>query len=345
MSVICDVFHPFDAGAGSNVLEDRWRDMARHWLRSGPIQGELNGFEVYADSTGMQVKVKTGKAWIAGHYTSNAAEKTLPIATYVSARYDLVILRADFTNNRCELEVLQGSGGVSVPALTQNTTIWEIALALIVVDTGATIAAGKVGDWRQYAAGTGSVGKAASSAVPPSTTGLGTPVDGDLSYELDTNRLRVYEGALWRWIAGKIVGAQILRNTTVTLTSGNWTQPSMSDNYDPDSIHAGTDNYVTIGEAGVYQVSVRAEFGASSTGVRAVGIHVGASPKTSTTVPTDILQLVPAASTPGDQLNGSDEVNVAAGDVISFSVMSTGATTGLDLLSARMTLSLKGYRT
>ncbi|MES2405559.1 MAG: hypothetical protein V4567_14660, partial [Pseudomonadota bacterium] len=46
-------------------------------------------------------------------------------------RIDRVVLRADFVNNNIVLDVLQGTPAVSpaAPALTQNTSIWEISLA------------------------------------------------------------------------------------------------------------------------------------------------------------------------------------------------------------------------
>lgn len=153
MPTSLDLYLPFDAGAGANVTEDNWRKMARFWLGTGPIAAEDNEMQVYADSTGMQVKVKTGKAFVRGHYGENTAEKTLAVtaAHATLGRIDLVVLRADFVNNRVEVDVIAGTAAASpaAPVVTQSTSIWEVALATVTVDAAVTtIAAGKVTDAR-----------------------------------------------------------------------------------------------------------------------------------------------------------------------------------------------------
>jgi hypothetical protein len=59
----------------------------------------------------MQVKVKTGKGMIRGHYGETTVEKTLPIAANASGnpRIDRVVLRGDFVNNRIEVDIIQGT--------------------------------------------------------------------------------------------------------------------------------------------------------------------------------------------------------------------------------------------
>jgi hypothetical protein len=125
--------------------------MMRHMLASGVLSGQGGEFEVYADSTGMQVKVKTGETWIRGHWGESTTEKTLGIAAAPTAtgqsRKDRVILRADFGANLIELDVLTGVAGTTpaVPAMTQSTIMWEIALATVTVGNSViTIAAGDV---------------------------------------------------------------------------------------------------------------------------------------------------------------------------------------------------------
>lgn len=141
MATTLETYAPFDSGAGANVTEDTWRKfMKRNQGGSGVYRGVLNGFTVFADTTGMQVKVQSGECWIEGHWGTNTSTVTLPIATAHAtlARKDRVILRAHFANNRIELDVLTGtaSGSPAVPSLTQNTTMWETSLA--VVDVPAT---------------------------------------------------------------------------------------------------------------------------------------------------------------------------------------------------------------
>jgi hypothetical protein len=149
------VYRPFDAGSGSNVTEDGWRDMARHWLATGVIAGEDNLAETYGDNSGMQVKTKTGKAWIRGHYWASDAEVTSAIAAADPAnpRIDRLILRADFVGNTIAIAVLQGTAAAvpAAPALTQSTSVWEISLARVAVGAGVgSILAANVTDERLF---------------------------------------------------------------------------------------------------------------------------------------------------------------------------------------------------
>lgn len=184
MATALDVYYPFDAGAGANITEDQWREMARFWISDGPLAGEDNELLAYGDSSGMQVKVKTGKAFVRGHFGKVTSEKTLPIAAVGgiaggSSRLDRVVLRADFTNNRIEVDVVAGTpattGTQVAPALTQSSTIWEISLATVgpLTNATSTIAAGTVTDIRVLIVGGKSndlfVRKTADESVTSST--------------------------------------------------------------------------------------------------------------------------------------------------------------------------------
>lgn len=141
MATTLETYAPFDSGAGANVTEDVWRKfMKRNQGGSGVYRGVLSDFTVFADTTGMQVKVQSGECWIEGHWGTNTSTVVLPIAAAHAslARKDRVILRASFANNRIELDVLTGTPNASptVPSLTQNTSMWETSLA--VVDVPAT---------------------------------------------------------------------------------------------------------------------------------------------------------------------------------------------------------------
>lgn len=152
-----DVYLPFDTGPGANVTEDGWRKMMRHvnGSQSGVCKGFQNDMQVYADSTGMQVKVKTGECLMRGHYGSNDTEKILPIAAAHAtlARIDRVIIRADFLNNVISLEMLTGTAASTpaAPAVTQSSTIWETSLATVsVAAASVTVAAAAVIDDRVF---------------------------------------------------------------------------------------------------------------------------------------------------------------------------------------------------
>jgi len=154
MATTLDVYAPFDSGPGANVMESTWRGFAKYMLETGIIRNGDDHFRVYADSTGMQVKVGTGHCWIQGHWGENAAEKVLPIAAAdpTNPRDDLVVLRADFVNNHIVLDTKPGTPAASPtePSLTQSSSMWEIRLARVRVATNAvTIAAGDVTDRRE----------------------------------------------------------------------------------------------------------------------------------------------------------------------------------------------------
>jgi hypothetical protein len=149
---------PFDAGEGL-AYENDWSKMARRWIMDGivrAIYSGLNTLGVYGDSSGMQVKVPTGHAFVRGHYYINDTEKILTIAAanISNPRIDTVVLRVDYTANTVRSAVLTGAaaGSPSAPALTQNDLIYEWPLADVSVGTGVgVIAAGNVTDRRQFA--------------------------------------------------------------------------------------------------------------------------------------------------------------------------------------------------
>lgn len=174
--------------------------MAEWWLSSGVLPDTTTNLLLpFGDSTGMQVKVPTGKAWVKGHFYENDAVKTLAIAANATGanRLDQVILRADFAANTIEAVILQGTGVKA--ALTQTASVWELPLALVTVPNGATtITAANVTDLRQWADPTGEE-VWTGSALPTTgnyegrrvwATGLTSAVFRDKQY--------VYRGGLWR---------------------------------------------------------------------------------------------------------------------------------------------------
>lgn len=186
MATALDLYEPFDAGAGANITEDQWRSMARHWLGSGVLRGEDNLLAVFADSSGMQVKVPTGKVFVRSHYGENQSEKTLPITANASGstRIDLVVARADFVNNRIELDVVAGTPAAgAAPAPTQSSAMWELPLAEVSVpNADASIDAGQITDRRAWAVPTngagGTIGTAKQTAAASRTTAVALLVPG-----------------------------------------------------------------------------------------------------------------------------------------------------------------------
>lgn len=150
---MAQTYFPFDSGAGASITESQWQSMAKHWLGTGVIFGVMNNLEVYGDSTGMQVKAKSGAAWIEGHYYQTDTLEILSIASadLTNPRVDRVVVRLDWTANTALLAVLQGTPAVSpvAPALTQNSSRWEIPIAQVRVNASvSTIVAGDVTDER-----------------------------------------------------------------------------------------------------------------------------------------------------------------------------------------------------
>jgi hypothetical protein len=148
-------YFPFDSGSGANVTESQWSLMAKNWMNTGVIKGALNELLIYADSTGMQVKVKSGQAWMQGHFFQSDAEETLSIsnADSTNPRIDRVIVRVDWTANTIQLAVLSGTPAASpsAPNLTQNGSRWEISLAQVYVGANvSTIATGNITDERDF---------------------------------------------------------------------------------------------------------------------------------------------------------------------------------------------------
>lgn len=148
--------------------------MAQHFLDTGVLLSVMGRLEAFADNTGMQVKVKSGAAWIVGHYYSSDAEKVLPIASAHAtlARIDRIVVRADFVANTVTTAVVQGvaAAAPTEPPVTNTLAQHEISLALVNVPAAATsLAAGAVADDRSVVASFGDRFDPGPVAALPST--------------------------------------------------------------------------------------------------------------------------------------------------------------------------------
>ncbi|MGW3992347.1 hypothetical protein ACWEF6_02555 [Amycolatopsis sp. NPDC004772] len=194
MGIALTQYAPYDSGPGANVTEATWRSMVRRLVPTGVIAGVLNEFAVFADSTGMQVKIPSGECWIEGNWGILSSQVTQGITTAHAtlARLDRIILRNDFANNKIEYDVLTNGtpGSTTPPPLTQNTSIWEISLARVNVPAAAsTIAAGNVTDERTW----GSIRLVADGVTSPQsfTTGVTATVQWPVSQSLDAGIMAV----------------------------------------------------------------------------------------------------------------------------------------------------------
>ncbi len=150
--------------AGSHAISDtQWELMAQGFAGDGVIGTPADTTVVYADSTGMQVKVRAGKfALLRGHgWQSGTPDFTKAISANASGstRIDLVVLRFARADQTVTVQVKAGTPGSGVaPALQQDPSsggsgLYEIALAQVTVITGAsTIAAADVSQSAAYLA-------------------------------------------------------------------------------------------------------------------------------------------------------------------------------------------------
>lgn len=142
--------------AGSHAISDtQWELMAQGFAADGVIGLPTDTAVVYADSTGLQVKIRAGKyGLVKGHgWQSGTAEFTKAITANNSGqtRIDLVVLRFNRTDQTVTVQVKAGTpGSGAAPALQQDASstgagLYEIGLAKVTVATGAsTISSGNV---------------------------------------------------------------------------------------------------------------------------------------------------------------------------------------------------------
>lgn len=146
-------YWPFDSGSGMNINEQQWRGLALAIgsltpgvLTDAAVAG--NFLNPFGDSTGMHVKVDTGRAAVYGHTYLNDSTKTITVGANAtgSSRVDAVVVTFDFTANTVAAAVIAGPSGGALPTLTQNfTSRYDVLLGYILVTNGAaTITAAMV---------------------------------------------------------------------------------------------------------------------------------------------------------------------------------------------------------
>ena len=196
------ILGPFDTGIGASFYTAQWSKMFHQVMTDGQFFGYLNALKVYADSTGMQVKVKSGGAWLRGHYYENDEEETLAVsaAHATLTRWDQVVLEVDWSKDDYQIstKMLAGTAAASpaLPALTQNATVWQIPMAKIVVGAAVTtIAPSNVVDLRIFTSpGGGSGGGSHYPAINKSGSqileGMVMVFDGDHDNALKTTNIQ-----------------------------------------------------------------------------------------------------------------------------------------------------------
>lgn len=167
--------------AGSRVVDDaQYEHLAWGWSRADGILGNTGDTSVvFGDSSGRQVKVRSGKrGFVRGRgWYSGTSDNILSIAANASGstRLDVVVLRLTRSTWAVTAAIVQGTPGAGVPAITQDATggttgVWEIPLAVVTVANGAaTISAGNVADTTWYSHGDRMVLTSTASVQPLAT--------------------------------------------------------------------------------------------------------------------------------------------------------------------------------
>ena len=214
---------PFHDGVdGTPVLEDQWSYMARQWAATGVVgaPGDAN-LQVFANGSGMEVHVRSGRASVRGHWFLSDAQETLAIAANSSGnpRIDRVVVQLDPSSNEATLAVLTGTPGTvpTAPSLTQTDTgVYELTLAQVAVVNGAaSISALNVTDERTF---TSVPYTPALSSLRPSS-----PVKGQRVWESDTGVSKVWNGSAWVNDQQALFDAAVPAEQTYTPEVASWT--------------------------------------------------------------------------------------------------------------------------
>lgn len=205
---------PFENIDTTEVQFSQW---ARH-INEGIRPDFANELEVFADDSGLNVKVKSGQAMVRGHYYASTAEETLTITTpdATNPRIDNVVLELDIIANSILLKVVTGTPAASPsePALVQSEdgNIYQLWLAEVYVQAGVfSIVAGNVYDYREFMfAG---VGKWNTITRPTNPIQYQT-----IGYNTDLNTHEVWNGSAWTSVFAPITteGDLAIGNNTGT---------------------------------------------------------------------------------------------------------------------------------
>lgn len=299
-----DTYYPFDAGAGSSVLESQWREMAKWWLTDGVVRQESIGSGQASATGGRSLTIDALRCWVRGALGQFNAGTVVNFAANASGnpRVDLVILRNDFVANKVQLDVLQGTpaGSPVAPTPTQNTAKWEIPLYAVTCTNGFT-----------------------SLAL--------------------TDALDVREWAQGRPPGGPFLAAcASTRTTSLNCTTGVWTPIPFSDGEDYDTVgmHSTSSNpsrfTIPSGMAGLWSFTISTAWAPNATNDRGIQvwknggllesgpIHGSAGPSVNT------------------MLNRPYEDVFAVGDYVEFYASHDAGGT-LALVRARATCRFQGY--
>ena len=121
------------------------------FIGTGVFPDPTTSLQVQVD-TGMNVKIKAGKAWINGYILISDADYTEAIPSEaVLNRIDRIVVRLHYANR--EMTIVRKAGTAasspSAPAVTRDANVYELSLATITINAGtSTITSGMITDTR-----------------------------------------------------------------------------------------------------------------------------------------------------------------------------------------------------
>ncbi|MFE7128965.1 hypothetical protein [Streptomyces sp. NPDC057617] len=200
------------------MTDAEYEQLAARFSGDG-IYGSPAGTQVVAAGVGLAVTVRSGaRASLRGHsWYSGTTAVNLAVTANTSGqtRTDRVVLRLDRDDWTVRAVVKQGTPGSGAPALTQNTGstgVYEIPLALVTILSGAgsvTVARGELYVGARIRPGL-------STARNPE------PERGELLFETDTGRVRLWTGSTWQGVvssSGTVVVDSPLTGWSIGTTS------------------------------------------------------------------------------------------------------------------------------
>ena len=210
---------PSPAHNARAVTDTEYEKIAARFSGDGVYGDPVSSTPVVTAGTGWSVNIKANTyASVRGHaWYSGSSVENLPITANVSGqtRVDRVVLRLDRSVWTVRAVVRQGTPGSGPPALVQDTGdtgLYEIPLAQVTIRTAASSVT--VTREELY------VGVRIRPAT--STTHNPNPAPGEMVFETDTGRVRVWTGDTWAGLfddSGVITVNSALSAWTVTTDS------------------------------------------------------------------------------------------------------------------------------
>jgi hypothetical protein len=168
-------YGPFNSGAGATFQEDKWREFFGNLISSGvfksaKVNGSAGGDLAVSAGSGLSVNIATGVAMTYGFFYENDAtlNKTLITANPSLPRIDRIVVKLDVSARTVLIVVKPGTAASSpsAPTLTQTSSIYELSLAQVRVNAGATSPT-SITDERTY-----------GGAITPGNLPSGTTIGG-----------------------------------------------------------------------------------------------------------------------------------------------------------------------